>query len=318
MKFIEDHPWHTAKKQLAEELAELTLLPAVSGDKRINAHAAGFKRWDHPGLSAAQLGVTGPAFSRRLDAVLNANRRDTVLAPGESPVWPSRIELADDAWRTPAKVEFYVDFETVSNLDDDFSKLPLAGGQALIFQIGCGAWREGEWQFAQWTTDTLCEADETNIIAQWLTHMRTQLDEAGINWPDARIVHWSAAETSTLLNAYNSASNRHPQAQWPALPWFDFLEHVIRAAPVTVRGAFGFGLKAIAKAMHGHGLLATSWTDGPTDGLGAMVGAWAAHKEAITHGISMLELPLMQEIADYNQVDCRAMAEIVAWLRAHR
>jgi predicted RecB family nuclease len=32
----------------------------------------------------------------------------------------------------------------------------------------------------------------------------------------------------------------------------------------------------------------------------------------------MRELELMQEIGRYNEVDCRAMAEIVAWLRANR
>ena len=31
----------------------------------------------------------------------------------------------------------------------------------------------------------------------------------------------------------------------------------------------------------------------------------------------MLELELMQQIRDYNEVDCRAMMEIVSYLRAH-
>jgi hypothetical protein len=41
-----------------------------------------------------------------------------------------------------------------------------------------------------------------------------------------------------------------------------------------VTGAFGFGLKAIARAMAAQGLIETTWEDGPADGLGAMVGAW--------------------------------------------
>ncbi|MBI2755371.1 MAG: hypothetical protein HYX52_01550 [Chloroflexi bacterium] len=58
------------------------------------------------------------------------------------------------------------------------------------------------------------------------------------------------------------------------LPWFDLLTQMVRAEPVAVRGAFNFGLKSIVKGMHAAGLIETTWTDGPTDGLGAMIGAW--------------------------------------------
>ncbi len=61
----------------------------------------------------------------------------------------------------------------------------------------------------------------------------------------------------------------------------------MRAAPVTVRGAFGFGLKAIAKAMHDHGLIETVWAEGPTDGMGALVGAFWCDAEAARTGVPM-------------------------------
>lgn len=57
----------------------------------------------------------------------------------------------------------------------------------------------------------------------------------------------------------------------------------MRKEPVVVRCALGFGLKAIAKALHAHGLITTSWRSGPTDGLGAMVGAWWCEEQARTH-----------------------------------
>ena len=66
---------------------------------------------------------------------------------------PEHITVADNAWRTPAPLEFYVDFETVSNMADDFSRLPRVGGQPLIFQIGCGRWDDDNWRFEQWTVD---------------------------------------------------------------------------------------------------------------------------------------------------------------------
>jgi hypothetical protein len=96
------------------------------------------------------------------------------------------------------------------------------------------------------------------------------------------------------------------------------LERVIRAEPVAVTGAFNFGLKSIAKAMHAAGFISTIWADGPTDGLGAMVATWSAAHEAESTGIPLSTHPLMMEIARYNEVDCRVMWEILAWLRQNR
>ncbi len=92
----------------------------------------------------------------------------------------------------------------------------------------------------------------------------------------------------------------------------------MRPVPVTVRGAFDFSLKSLAKAMHAAGLIETTWGDGPTDGMGAMVGAWWCDAEAARVGGSMRDLELMHEIERYNEVDCRVMAELVAWLRKNR
>ena len=96
------------------------------------------------------------------------------------------------------------------------------------------------------------------------------------------------------------------------------LKEVIRAEPVTIRGAFGFGLKSIAKAMNAAGLIATKWDDGPTDGLGAMIGAWWCDAEAANRGVSLEELELYRQIKAYNEVDCRVMAEVLHFLRTRR
>jgi hypothetical protein len=304
MRNTDDEPWHAAKAQIATELAELTLLPRMNPQKRRDAHARGILRWDDSRASALTLGVDTDAD--KTDAVLRANRDQPQLV-----VVPAQITRADPAWRTPAGTEFFVDFETVSNLADDFSALPAEGGQPLIFQIGCGRMVDGAWQFEQWTTNRLTEPDEADIIDAWVAFM----------WPhlaDARLCHWSPAETSFLVNAYNSARERHPDRSWPDLPWFDLLSLVIRAEPVAVRGAFNFGLKSVVKGMHAASLVETTWTDGPTDGLGAMIGAWWCDAEAERTGVTLPEIELMAETGRYNEVDCRSMAEVVAWLRENR
>ena len=62
-------------------------------------------------------------------------------------------------------------------------------------------------------------------------------------------------------------------------------------------------------------LVETTWTDGPTDGLGAMIGAWWCDAEAERTGVTLPEIELMAETGRYNEVDCRSMAEVLAWLR---
>jgi len=307
----QDQPWHAAKSRIAAELAELTVLPGMNPQLRRDAHARGILRWTDPRASATTLGVT--RSPDKTDAVLRVNRDAPELV-----VLPERITVADPAWRSSARAEFYVDFETVSNMADDFSRLPRIGGQPLIFQIGCGWLESGEWQFEQWTTKRLTETDEAAIIDAWLAFMEGHLAARGLSWTDARVYHWSAAEASFLVNAYNSARERHPERSWPEPPWFDLLTLLIRPEPVTVAGAFGFGLKAIASGMHRAGLIETTWTDGPTDGLGAMIGAWWCDEEAERTGVTLPEIELMHEIGTYNAVDCRSMAEVLAWLRGNR
>ena len=229
-----------------------------------------------------------------------------------------RIGTTRGEWHAAPGVEFYVDFEYCSDLNDDFSKLPEKGGQPLIFMVGCGHVENGEWRFKSLVANDLSETEEIRIIQEWVDHMSAVRDRLDLASGKPRIFHWAHAEPTTLQNAHNSAWNRHNQpADWPDLDWYDFLQKVMRQEPVVVRGALGFGLKAVANAMHSQGLIETDWADSPVDGLGAMVGAWRCDEEARRRGVPMTSLPLMNEIARYNEVDCKVMMEIIRYLRAN-
>jgi len=314
----DDQPWHHAKLEIARQLEDLTLLPRVTPEKRFQAIAAGVCRWTDPQCSAARFGITGEKLPILVDAVIHANHSGVDGAL----VFPERVTANEMFWRGPVVPEFYVDFETVSDLDEDFSRFPEAGGQPLIFMIGCahlsGPADNAQWTHRVFTVKTLTPADELRVIEDWLAHMQRTCQELGKSLNDARVFHWSPAETSNLTDAYNAAHVRHGSPAWPTLPWFDLLNRVVKEQPVTVRGAFGFGLKAIAKALRTHGLIETVWGDGPADGLGAMVGGWWCHREAGRKGVPMAELDLMREIEAYNEIDCKAMAETLAYLRRCR
>ena len=297
----DDAPWHGAKREISIALDELTLLPGMTPRRRRQAHAIGIHRWSDPRLSAAAVGVGPEHLAVRFELVLAANRSP------KADVFPDAIP-ADTSWRAPAPIEFYVDFETAYDLVDDRVR--------RIAQIGCGHTdADGAWRFGQWTVDSLSHDDERRVLDAWLGHMDHASRDAGFALEAARICHWSAAERSAFDSAYDAARTRHTGNDWPlSLPWFDVLERVIRAAPFAVTGAFDFGLKSIAKAMHRAGFIATTWEPNSLDGLGAMVGLMRVAES----GAKLSEHPLTQRIARYNEADCRAMMEILRWLRAHR
>ena len=304
--------WENVKKWLANELKELTLLWQVGVGKRKEAHSRGFYRWDDPRLTPPDVGVKGAKLAPILQRLLDVNRNEG------PPVLPRRIDKTRDDWFSARGIEFYVDFEFCSDLNDDFSNLPEKGGQTLIFMIGCGHVENGQWQFKSLVAGSLSEDEEARIIREWFDHMSKVRDRLDPENPTPRIFHWSSAEISALRTAYNSAWNRHNQpSDWPDLGWYDFLQSVMRQEPVVVRGALGFGLKAVANAMHSQHLIETNWSDSPVDGLGAMVGAWRCDEKTQLQGEPMSTSPLMAEIARYNEVDCKVMMEIVRYLRAN-
>ena len=307
----EDAPWSQAKKIIAEKLEDLSLLWFVGVEKRQDANNIGIDRWRDRKCTAASIGVTGPKLQPTLQAILDINQ-----CTEGPPVAPSRVTSMKKIRRTEPLLEFYVDFETVNDLNDDFLLIPKRGGLPMIFMIGCGHVENGTWQFQCFTANALTEACEETIIDSWLDHMKQVRDRMAPGL-EPLVIHWSHAETSSLITAYNAAVQRHPQRarDWMAPRWFDFLKEVIKAEPVVVRGAFAFGLKAIAQAMHKLGLIETKWESGPVDGLGAMVGACCCADQAAKMGVSLSAIDLMQGIENYNEVDCKVMMEIVRYLR---
>lgn len=302
--------WKNVKSSLAAELKELTLLWQVGPDSRREAHRKGIRRWDDPRLDNLALGIMSKKRGATLKKLLDVNRCNGPR------VLPQRIEKTRKDWMHFPGIEFYVDFESCNDLNDDFSRLPQKGGQPLIFMIGCGHMEEGRWQFRTFVVDNLSEDEELRIIQEWFWHMtqvHDRLDPKHVGW---RIFHWGHAEPTMLNNAYNSAWERHNHpADWPVLDWYDLLQKVVREEPVVVKGALGFGLKDVANAMYAEGLIETHWADSRVDGLGAMLGAWRCDENARLIGMPMSALPTMEDIARYNEVDCKVMMEIVRYLK---
>ena len=302
-----DSPWHHAKAEISEKLGEMTRVSYINTEHRNDAHIAGIRSLDDPKATAVNLGVTGLKYSALVDRILAANRTSEVEI-----VLPKRVHAGESEWRHPKPVEFFVDFETVNNANDDFSKFPLVGGLRLIFMIGCGHIENGNWVFKQFTTKRLDNSSEADAIEEWISHM-TEISGGR----ESVVYHWSHAEPSTLENSFKNARDRHPDRNWPWLEWFDLYKEVFYSEPVGVKNAYGLGLKAVAKAMKSHGLIDTGWGTSQVDGLGAMVAAWFCDSDAANDGKNLMDYRVMQEVGEYNEVDCKVMQEILYYLRSN-
>ncbi len=312
--------WSAAVKEIVKQGEDLTQLWWVGAAKRRDANREGITRWTDARVTPKALAIEGRTTAPKLQALLDVNRDSE-----GPPVRPARVQSARAEWIEEAPAEFYVDFETVSDLDDDFSGIPTRGGQPLIFMAGCGHVEEGKWKFECFISDRLEEPSEARVIDEWFEHMTAVRDRLAPG-ANPKVIHWSPHETLSLETAFDAAVKRHRKTgwrytktgeEWPRPNWFDFLVEVVRKEPLVVRGAHGFGLKAVTNAMHDLTLVETRWDEGPADGLGAMAGAWWCEREAARSGGSMRDLEVMAGIERYNEVDCKAMMELVRYLRRH-
>ena len=305
--------WKTAVKDIVDATEDLSVLPGVTTRRRHTAYTRGLTTWRDPKVTAAALDMTGKT-ARTLDAVLDINRHHD----DGPPVRPAHIAASRSQWINAAPVEFYIDFETVNDLDDNFARFPQRGGQPAVFMIGCGHLEHGDWRYQCFTVDQITVEHETRTINAWIDHMTTIAAQHDHSINDARLIHWASHETTTLKHAHDRAvaAGAHLRDQWKTLRWLDLHKQVIKAEPVTVKGAFDFGLKSIANALHAHGLTKTRWQHGVTDGLAATAAAWWCQNQITTRQATRLtDCDLMNQIRDYNEIDCQTLTEILQYLR---
>jgi hypothetical protein len=314
MKAERDQEWHAAKREIAQAQFDLTLLPYVGPERRTLATTAGIIRWDDPRLSASTLGFGDSTEGRRIDAVLAANR----LSGNES-VLPTHLASNIGGWQQVAQLECFVMVESVNDQDDDFKQLPERGGTAMFFMITFG-WVDGngQWQSRQLIARDLTRSGETDLRIAWQTELSTLAKSHGLQAQDIRLFHWGPLPptlrdlTPPLRDA---VSFPPPLAGGRVGAWFDVLENLIHKEPVTVRGAFTFGLADMARAFHSLGLIEAALPAVPPGTLAAMAGAWSSAREAKQLNVALEQIDSMQVIGRFSSAACQSMMEILALLR---
>ena len=299
---LQDAPWHTAKHEIAHNKVpggDTCLVYELGGKQKEDLAGQGFPnresllKTDPVKIPLELCHGLGAAKCPRIRSVLQANRSGQIT--------PSAISRVPDQ----KKYEFYVDFETFNNVNVNFDKeWPVLEGCEMIFMIGVGWAENGQWKFQVFISEEESHVHELKMLKQFQDFLHTKTNGESMNSESTVLYHWTSAEVWQLRR---SAERHNLDAEHALrnLPWYDLQKEVFLAEPIGVPGAWGYSLKKVAKALN-----LVEWPGNLDDGLRATVAGWKAYQT--TTPIASDE---MKTIVPYNEVDCKALFEIVNWLR---
>lgn len=280
------------KQKIARDISEITEVWYCGVHQRELALAQGISSWRDPRFNSVVADLRGNR-GIVLDQLLEVNRNGPAILPSKI----SRMK----AFLCKGKVsEFFVDFETVGGMFDDFTRLPKPHSIAMIFMITVGWVEEEGYRSETYTAQQLTSAEERRIMTQFVSRIGK----------DSELFHWSDAEPNEW-----KAALRRQQIQSPDFNlqdrWTDLL-YIFHEEPITVRGALNFSLKSIARAMAEEKMISSCWDESLSDGLNAMYQAYQAYLLPPAEKEKALA-----EIEKYNQIDTRILSEILNYLRQH-
>jgi hypothetical protein len=305
-----DYPWRIVKNKISEDTKELTKLWMVGPKNRNIALEKGICSWDDEKCTPENLGIKGEKTGKILKEILDINKSDAYK------IKPIFIRNNIGFWKQKDDIEFFVDFETSNGAISSIKGLPYANIDNLIFMIGVGYidFYKDKWIYKEFTVNRISFNEEKRICTEFAKFIRHKSKKYGIKNP--KCFHWAKAEDSL----WNDAVERHIDISdtWKSWiwNWVDLLE-VFKTEPIVLHGCMSFGLKDIANTMKKHGFIETCWDKESSciDGQSAMIAAVKAHKAAKKLNTSLKNIPVVNEIIKYNEVDVKVLYEIITYLR---
>ena len=310
-----DRPWHFFKQTYSDKIGDITSLWNCGVKERDIAFSKGIFSWKDARFNSKLIGFNG-IKGEILDGILKVNQdpHAKIYTPNIKPLIDFLNYKDYPVEHAKNKLEFFVDFETVNDLDDNFDKMPYSNGYDRVFMIGLG-WispESNEWKYKSFIVDSLDEESEKENFIHWLKYMRYIKNfTIGKEHQNPRVYHWGHAEQTWFKKSFNRLGL--PEV-YKNIEWVDLLKNV-KKNPIFVKNSLNFGLKGFSRALHKHGFIKTDWEDNQMDGVGAMVSAWKANEKAKMNEISFKQMPIIREITRYNEVDCKVMMEIIKFIR---
>lgn len=307
MKNASDHPWHSYKCEIAQHIKDVTLMYHCGPAVRDFAHIKGITEWTT--LTADSIKYCSGKLKDQIINFIEINKAGKRSPEsGYTKEQLERIEQRGFVKKIPC-VEFYLDFEAIGNLYDDFSTFPEAGDMSMIFLVGVVVVdhvRQTK-EYHSYLAESLTHASERTMINQMLADFREKTREHGQDF--IPLYFWSNAENYMLKRAVGD-----DVVAREGLVMIDLCK-CYKGAGLILPGQMGYGLKEVATIMHKAGLIQTTWKrdiDGDIDnGLSAAIGAMRCYNTM--KGDERKRY--FKALIDYNYVDCKVMEEIVEYIR---
>jgi len=305
-----DAPFHTVKQEIADNIDEITKLWGCGVKERNNAMAHGVTNFMDARCTTEIMGITSEKKKLIVDRMLEINRPECNVK-----IMPSIITNNEFNWQNPnSKLEFYIDFENITNVVDDFKQIPHSNGISLVFMIGLGYVKNGKWCYHGFTAYALTPLAEYKMFCQFHKVVQEIMDEHGES--DPSFYHWGQAEPS-LYNGVLVRAEEHGIDDWTT-PKFVDMHRIFRSEPIIIKGVYGFGLKSVASGLKNLGLISYPEISGNTscaNGMDAMIQATACYKRCANEKTPIIAEKKIQGILAYNELDCRMVKEIIGAAR---
>lgn len=305
------------KKSIALEIDEITQMWNCGVKQRELAHSKGIFKLSDPRLTSEIMGFPqGTNRTNIIDKMLKFNQG---VIHKNSLVIPRYIDNNPYDWQADVRVEFFLDFETFTNIFDDFSILPNVAGpnvdpdeMSIVFMSGLGVsvkTSDGhiKWEYYNFRVPELSNEHEYEMIDRLYKKIQEKCDEHNIKIENAKIYHWGHIEQSIVTKLYKKYEDKH---DWESLCLIDFCR-IFQDETILIKGVYGFGLKSVGKALIEYGLInVSSWTDSVSDGLDAMVQAYSVYSNPEQNHDTTVG-----NLIKYNHTDVRMIEKIINYLR---
>jgi len=296
MKNASDYPYTRIKSDLSKKINEITCVWYCGLAKRQVAHSKKIYNWKNKKCNSHNMGLNENKTSVTIDHILDINRSKKKIRTDDL--------LKQNNWKNFGEnvMEFYIDYETING---NIGQLNENTGNDFIFMIGIGWEENNKWMFKNFILEELTNECELNMMIKFWDFIKEKKTEHNKN--ETYFIHWTQAEHTF----YNKFLSKHIGYTFPTTVFYD-MHRLFLENNVIVNGSLDFKLKNIAKAMHKNKLIKSSWdTDNPcANGLDAMYNAYKIYKDRLDVNNSM-----MVNIAQYNEIDCKVMWEILKYLR---
>lgn len=191
-------------------------------------------------------------------------------------------------------IEFYVDFETVNEFCSDIDMIYMIGVHIVNNIIG-------EESYKNYMSKGLNWEEEKNIIMEWKNDMDKLCKEYGVSDSSSPVYHWSSAER-VYINRFEKRTGMKFNFNW-----IDMHNGFIKNQILVKGNIYGYSIKHIVKFLHKNGLITRYYNCKCSSGDKSIVSALKYYNDN--------DLEELNDLIEYNKLDCVLMSDIMTVLR---